>query len=131
MTTRRLSEIRLIYDGCAGFGPILRSFSFNRPHYSPHTIEQSDSTRHNLVTITHLGQPPSRLLPLARQSFSGEREGGYNSLVEMEVEAYYPLALGYSLFHVFGVTILRRIQYEVAKVTHYHSHGDVSRGLRS
>jgi len=44
-------------------------------------------------------------LPLARQSFSGEREGGYNSLVEKEVEAYYPLAGGYSLFHVFGITI--------------------------
>ncbi len=51
--------MRLIYDGCAGFGQILRSFSFNRPHDSPHTIEKSDSTRHNLVTITHLGQPPS------------------------------------------------------------------------
>ena len=57
---RRLSEIRLIYCGCAGFGQILRSFSFNRPHYSPQTIEQSDSNRHNLVTITTLGQPPSR-----------------------------------------------------------------------
>ncbi len=50
--------MRLIYDGCAGFGRILRSFSFNRPHYSPHTIEKPDSNRHNLVTITNLGQPP-------------------------------------------------------------------------
>ena len=44
-------------------------------------------------------------LPLARQSFNGEREGGDNSFVEKEMEAYYPLALGYSLFHVLGVTI--------------------------
>ena len=51
--------IRLIYYGCAGFGQILRSFSFNRPHYSPQTIEKSDSNRHYLVTITNLGQPPS------------------------------------------------------------------------
>ncbi len=29
---RRLSEIRLIDDGCVGFGQILRSFSFNSPH---------------------------------------------------------------------------------------------------
>jgi len=29
--SRRLSEIRLIYCGCVGFGQILRSFSFNRP----------------------------------------------------------------------------------------------------
>ncbi len=50
--------MRLIDDGCAGFGQILRSFSFNRPYYSPQTIEQSDSNRHNLVTITNLGQPP-------------------------------------------------------------------------
>ncbi len=50
--------MRLIDDGCAGFGQILRSFSFKRPHSSPHTIEQSDSNRHNLVTITNLGQPP-------------------------------------------------------------------------
>jgi len=28
---RRLSEIRLIYCGCAGFGQILRSFSLNKP----------------------------------------------------------------------------------------------------
>ncbi len=54
--------MRLIYYGCAGFGQIFRSFSFNRPHYSPHTIETSDSNQHNLVTITHLGQPPSGLV---------------------------------------------------------------------
>ncbi len=52
----------LIYYNCAGFGQILRSFSFNRPHYSPQTIEQSDSNRHNLVTITNLGQPPSQVV---------------------------------------------------------------------
>ncbi len=49
----------MIYYGCAGFGQILRSFSLNRPHYSPQTIEKSVSNRHNLVTITNLGQPPS------------------------------------------------------------------------
>ncbi len=56
--TRRLSQIRLIYYGCAGLGQILRSYSFNRPRYSPQTIEKSDSNRHTLVTITNLGQPP-------------------------------------------------------------------------
>jgi len=51
--------MRLIDYGCAGFGQIVRSFSFKSPHYSPQTIEQSDSNRHNLATIAHLGQAPS------------------------------------------------------------------------
>ncbi len=57
-STRRLSQIRLIYYGCGGFGQILRSFSLIRPPYSPQTIEISVSNRHLLVTITNLGQPP-------------------------------------------------------------------------
>jgi len=55
---KRLFEIRFIYCGCAGFGQILRSFLLNSPHYSPQTIEKSDSNQHNLVTITNLGQLP-------------------------------------------------------------------------
>ena len=56
LPTRRLSKIRLIYDDCAGFGQIFRSFSFNSPHYSPQTIKTSDSNQHILVTIANLGQ---------------------------------------------------------------------------
>jgi len=52
--------MRLIYDGCTGFGQIVRSFSFKSPHSSPQTIEQSDSNQLNLVTIAHLGQTPIR-----------------------------------------------------------------------
>jgi len=48
----------LIYCGCARFGQIVRSFSFNSHHSSPQMIEKSASNRHNLVTITNLGQPP-------------------------------------------------------------------------
>ncbi len=55
---RSLSKIRLIDCGCAGFGQIFRSFSLHSHHYSPHTIEQSDSTQHNLVTFANLGQAP-------------------------------------------------------------------------
>ena len=33
-------------------------FSLNSHHYSPQTIETSDSTQHPLVTIAHLGQAP-------------------------------------------------------------------------
>ncbi len=50
--------MRLLYWDCAGCGQIFRSFSFNSPHYSPHTIEESDSNQHNLVTIAYLGQAP-------------------------------------------------------------------------
>ena len=57
-SARSLSEIRLICCGCAGFGQIFRSFSFNRPHYSPQTIETSDSNQYTLVTIANLGQAP-------------------------------------------------------------------------
>ncbi len=56
--TRSLSKIRLLYCGCTGFGQIFRSFSFNSHHYSPQTIEKSDSNQHNLVTIANLGQAP-------------------------------------------------------------------------
>jgi len=56
--SRSLSKIRLIYCGCAGFGQIFRSFSLNSHHYSPQTIEKSDSNQHNLVTIANLGQAP-------------------------------------------------------------------------
>ncbi len=56
--SRSLSKIRLIYCGCAGFGQIFRSFSFNSHHYSPQTINTSDSNQHNLVTIANLGQAP-------------------------------------------------------------------------
>ena len=55
---RSLPEIRLIYYGCAGFGQILRSFLFNRPHYSPQTIGKSDSNQYTLVTIANLGPAP-------------------------------------------------------------------------
>jgi len=58
--SRSLSKIRLIYCGCAGFGQIVRSFSFNSHHYSPQTIEESDSNQHNLVTIAYLGQAPRK-----------------------------------------------------------------------
>ena len=53
--------MRLLYCGGAGFGQIVRSFSFNSHHYSPQTIKKSDSNLHNLVTITHREQPPSLL----------------------------------------------------------------------
>ena len=55
---RSLSEIRLIYCGCAGFGQIFRSFSFNSPHYSPQTIEKSASNQRPLVTSPYLGKAP-------------------------------------------------------------------------
>jgi len=64
MVSRSLSEIRLIYYGCAGFGQIFRSFSFNSPHYSPQMIKKSDSNLHNLATIANLGQAPSESLEL-------------------------------------------------------------------
>ena len=51
--------MRLIYCGCAGFGQIPRSFSFNSPHYSPQTIKTSDSNQPILATIAYLGQAPS------------------------------------------------------------------------
>ncbi len=51
---------RRIYCDCAGFGQIFRSFSLNRPHYSPQTIEKSDSNQHTLATIANLGQAPSK-----------------------------------------------------------------------
>ncbi len=56
---RSLPKIRLIYCGFAGFGQIFRSFSFNSHHYSPQTVQKSDSNQHNLVTITNLRQAPS------------------------------------------------------------------------
>jgi len=59
--SRSLPKIRRIYCGCAGFGQIFRSFSLNRPHYSPQTIETSDSNQHTLATIANLGQAPSKL----------------------------------------------------------------------
>jgi len=55
---RRLSQIRLIYCGCAGVGKVFRSFSIHRPNYSPQTIEKSASIQHNLLTITNLRRPP-------------------------------------------------------------------------
>ena len=58
--SRSLSKIRLIYCGCAGFGQIFRSFSLNRTHDSPQTIETSDSNQHTLATIANLGQAPSK-----------------------------------------------------------------------
>ncbi len=60
---RSLSKIRRIYCGCTGFGQIFRSFSLNRPHYSPQTIEKSDSNQHTLATIANLGQAPRRFGP--------------------------------------------------------------------
>jgi hypothetical protein len=51
---RSLSEIRLIYCGCAGIGQILRSFSFNSHHYSPQAIKKSNSSQPDLVTIANL-----------------------------------------------------------------------------
>ena len=59
-SSRSLSKIRRIYCGCAGFGQIFRSFSLNRPNYSPQTIETSDSNQHPLATIPNLGQAPRR-----------------------------------------------------------------------
>ena len=58
---RSLSKIRRIYCGCAGFGQIFRSFSLNSHHYSPQTIEISDSNQTTLVTIANLGQAPRTL----------------------------------------------------------------------
>jgi len=57
---RSLSKIRRIYCGCAGLSQIFRSFSLNRPHYSPQTIETSDSNQHTLATIANLGQAPRK-----------------------------------------------------------------------
>ena len=37
-------------------------FSLNRHHYSPHTMETSDSNQHPLVTIANLGQAPSIMM---------------------------------------------------------------------
>ena len=51
-------RVRRIYCGRAGFGQIFRSFSLNRHHYSPQTIETSDSNQHPLATIPNLGQAP-------------------------------------------------------------------------
>jgi len=59
--SRSLSKIRRIYCGCAGCGQIFRSFSLNRPHYSPQTIEKSDSNQRTLATIANLGQAPRSL----------------------------------------------------------------------
>ncbi len=61
MAVRSLSEIRRIYRGCAGFGQIFRSFSLNIHHYSPQTIETSDSNQLPLVTIANLGQAPRKI----------------------------------------------------------------------
>ena len=58
---RSLSQIRRIYCGCAGFGQIFRSFSLNSHHYSPQTIEISDSNQTTLVTIANLGQAPHKI----------------------------------------------------------------------
>ncbi len=58
---RSLSKIRPIYCGCAGFGQIFRSFSLNSHHYSPQTIETSDSNQPPLVTIANLGQAPRKI----------------------------------------------------------------------
>jgi len=55
-----VSKIRRIYCGCAGFGQIFRSFLLNRHHYSPQTIETSDSNQHPLATISNLVQAPWR-----------------------------------------------------------------------
>ncbi len=41
------------------FGQISRSFSLNSQHYSPQTIEKSDSKGLSLATASILGQPPS------------------------------------------------------------------------
>ena len=71
---RSLSKIRRIYCGCAGFGQIFRSFSLNRPHYSPQTIEKSDSNQHTLATIANLGQAPRTV---GSYSFPLSLEGGY------------------------------------------------------
>ncbi len=43
------------------FGQISRSFSLNSHHYSPQTIEKSDSKRLSLATASILGQPPRPL----------------------------------------------------------------------
>jgi len=59
---RKLSEIRLLYCGWAGFGQIFRSFSFNSQHYLPQMMEEFDSNLHNFVTITNLGQPPRNIV---------------------------------------------------------------------
>ncbi len=36
-------------------------FSLNSHHYSPQTIETSDSNQHPLVTIANLGQAPRKI----------------------------------------------------------------------
>ena len=85
--TRRLSEIRLIDCGCAGFGQILRSCSCHRPHYVPQTIEQSDSTLHTFASITKLGQPPN--------------EGIRSKIFYLEMGRSALMRIGYIFFKYF------------------------------